>query len=58
MADMIRIGAYKKGSNKQVDEAILLIDSLDQFTKQEFNKSDSLIMAFEKLSKITAIELS
>jgi flagellum-specific ATP synthase len=58
MADMIRIGAYKKGSNKQVDEAISLIDSLDQFTKQEFNESDSLIMAFEKLSKITGIELS
>ncbi|CAO5682894.1 MAG: Flagellum-specific ATP synthase [Holosporales bacterium] len=57
MADMIRIGAYKKGSNKQVDEALLLIDALNNFTKQDFLESDSLAMAFEKLAKITNIVL-
>ncbi|MBP9752436.1 MAG: flagellar protein export ATPase FliI [Proteobacteria bacterium] len=57
MADMIRIGAYKKGSNKQVDEAILLMDALDGFTKQDFLESESLPIAFEKLSKITNIVL-
>jgi flagellum-specific ATP synthase len=58
MADMIRIGAYKKGSNKAVDEAIQLIEGLNEFTKQDFQELESLPMAFEKLSKIIGIPLA
>jgi len=52
MADMIRIGAYKKGSSKVVDEAVGMIDNLDKFTSQSFDDGDTLASSFDKLSKV------
>ncbi|CAO5679813.1 MAG: Flagellum-specific ATP synthase [Holosporales bacterium] len=52
MVDMIRIGAYRKGSNAEVDEAIDLITPLETFTAQDFNESESMQNAFQKLGKI------
>lgn len=57
MADMIRIGAYKEGSNSEVDEAMHLIDDLNEFTAQKFNESETLTNSFNKLSKIVNIPL-
>lgn len=36
--DLINIGAYVKGSNTRVDEAILVIDQLNQFLQQKLNE--------------------
>ncbi len=49
--DLINIGAYKPGSNKNIDFAISKIDSVNQFLLQEtdekFNFDDEISMLFE-----------
>lgn len=57
MADMIRIGAYKKGANAEVDEAISLITKMNAFTAQNFDECESLPQSFHKLSQIVGVEL-
>ncbi len=42
--DLINIGAYKKGSNKEVDEAIKKYPHIMAFLKQGLNETDG----FEK----------
>ena len=37
--DLISIGAYKKGSNKALDEAIMKIDRINGFLTQEIDDS-------------------
>ena len=37
--DLISIGAYKKGSNKALDEAIMKIDKINGFLTQEIDDS-------------------
>lgn len=36
--DLINIGAYKKGTNKKIDEAINKIDTINEFLKQNINE--------------------
>ena len=57
MEDMIRIGAYKKGSNKDVDEAIALMKDIGEFTAQNFDENTSVADSFDRLSKIVNIPL-
>ena len=38
-ADLISIGAYKKGANPALDEAVSKINSLNQFLEQGINES-------------------
>jgi flagellum-specific ATP synthase len=57
MADMIRIGAYRKGSNAEVDEAIKIIDTLEEFTGQKFDERETLTESFSKLSHIVNVPL-
>jgi len=38
-ADLINIGAYKKGSDPKIDEAIGKIDKINAFLKQEINEA-------------------
>jgi len=38
--DLINIGAYKKGSNKEIDEAIKIFPEIMAFLKQGLNESD------------------
>jgi len=38
--DLINIGAYKKGSNKEIDEAIKIFPEIMSFLKQGLNESD------------------
>ncbi|HCU06078.1 MAG TPA: flagellar protein export ATPase FliI [Holosporales bacterium] len=57
MADMIRIGAYKKGSSKIVDEAVDIIDNLNTFTSQSFDDGDTLACSFDKLAKVIGVDL-
>ena len=38
-ADLISIGAYKKGSNGALDEAVSKIDRMNQFLEQDIDES-------------------
>ena len=51
MEDMIRIGAYKKGSDLSVDLAIKYHEPLNHFISQKYNHSDELADTYLKLAK-------
>jgi flagellum-specific ATP synthase len=51
MEDMIRIGAYKSGSDPQVDEAIKYIDPINKFISQNYDEKDNLMDSYSKLAK-------
>jgi flagellum-specific ATP synthase len=50
--DMIEIGAYKAGSNKEVDEAISIYPALEQFLMQGAEETQSREQVFAKLHTI------
>lgn len=52
MAEMIRLGAYRKGSNPEVDEAINFYGPLEDFLRQDKRESDTLEGGYEKLAGI------
>ena len=52
MADMIRLGAYKSGTDREVDEAIALMPRLNQFLSQGRNERSTRAEAFEQLAQI------
>lgn len=52
MAEMIRLGAYRKGSNPEVDEAIIYYNPLEDFMRQNKNESANFAQTYEQLAKI------
>ncbi len=52
MAEMIRLGAYRKGSNPEVDEAIVFYNPLEDFMRQNKNESANFAQTYEQLAKI------
>lgn len=52
MEELIRIGAYKHGSNKEVDEAIFYHDFLFDFLKQAPNEQTKLEDCYKMLEEI------
>lgn len=50
VADMVRIGAYKKGSDPEVDEAIKYHQKLSNFISQNFNECETLQSSYAKLA--------
>ncbi|MFN7709990.1 MAG: flagellar protein export ATPase FliI [Holosporales bacterium] len=52
MADMIRLGAYRKGSSAEVDEAIRYQPALEAFLGQGKHESESLEGSFSKLQQV------
>lgn len=52
MAEMIRLGAYRKGSNAEVDEAITYYDPIETFLRQGKNESEDLAGGYAKLAEI------
>lgn len=52
MADMIRIGAYKAGSDPEVDEAIRLRPALEKFLSQFSSEQDSFQGLYERLASV------
>lgn len=52
MAEMIRLGAYRKGSDKNVDEAIFYNDNLENFLRQDPEESTTLKEGYDMLTKI------
>jgi flagellum-specific ATP synthase len=59
MAEMIRLGAYKQGSDTKVDEAIRLFPQLEEFLKQQPADNDgSLDVCYKKLAEILGVNNS
>lgn len=51
-ADLISIGAYKKGSNKELDEAIAKTDAINEFLQQKTDESYTLDEAVIRMIKL------
>jgi flagellum-specific ATP synthase len=52
MAELIRLGAYKSGSNREVDEAIFYYPKLEEFLSQGKHEKFSLAQCYEMLAAI------
>lgn len=55
MAEMIRLGAYKKGTDPEVDQSIGYNKKLEEFFKQQPNEACPMKESFEQLGKIVGI---
>jgi len=54
MAEMIRLGAYRKGSDALVDKSIFYHDKLESFLKQKSDESTNLDQCYQELGAILA----
>ena len=54
MAELIRLGAYKKGSNREVDEAIFYYPKIEQFLSQGKQERFTLEECYSILGEILA----
>ncbi|MDD9901821.1 MAG: flagellar protein export ATPase FliI [Alphaproteobacteria bacterium] len=52
MAELIRLGAYKKGADPKVDEAILLYPQIEQFLSQKPREHTTLTDGYKMLADI------
>jgi flagellum-specific ATP synthase len=52
MAELIRLGAYRAGSNAEVDRAVALNGPLETFLKQRKDEHADLASSYAALSKI------
>ena len=50
--DLINIGAYAKGSNPKIDDAISKIDLLNDFLQQNFTETSDMKMTIEQLGSV------
>lgn len=51
-ADLVSIGAYKKGSNKEMDEALAKMDSINEFLQQKTDESFTIDETVIKMIKL------
>lgn len=56
MAEMIRLGAYRKGSDPQVDEAIAYNPALEAFLGQRIDERATLEEGYRQLGQILGVE--
>jgi flagellum-specific ATP synthase len=54
MSDMIRIGAYRPGSNQEVDEAIKFYPNLTEFLAQDWRQCSEIELDFQELKAIVS----
>jgi flagellum-specific ATP synthase len=52
MAELIRLGAYRRGTDPKVDEAILIYPKLDQFLAQKPEEKMGLEEGYAQLAQI------
>ena len=55
MAELIRLGAYRKGSDPKVDEAIKLYPQIEEFLTQNKDDNTDIDESFKRLAKILGI---
>ena len=58
MAELIRLGAYRRGSDLKVDEAIRYHDALEGFLSQKIEESTDLNIGYTELANILGLEIS
>ena len=51
--DLVSIGAYKKGTNKELDDALMRIDKIYEFLQQKTDESFSLDEAVIRMIQLT-----
>jgi len=56
MAEMIRLGAYRKGANKDVDDAIGFYGPLEEFLRQRKEEQETLAGSYAKLAQILGVD--
>ena len=56
MSEMIRLGAYKKGTDQDVDNSIKYYPLIESFLKQQPHEYSSMEESFNKLAKILELE--
>jgi len=54
MAELIRIGAYRRGSDPQVDEALFHIEEIEAFLRQDKSDKTEIAEGFRRLRAILA----
>jgi flagellum-specific ATP synthase len=54
MEELIRIGAYRRGSDPEVDRAITLNPALEAFLSQDKDEATPLAVAFANLAAVLA----
>ena len=52
MAELIRLGAYRKGSDPKVDEAIQYYDEIENFLSQNKDEQTTIDEGFARLASI------
>ncbi len=52
MAEMIRLGAYRKGTNREVDEAMEFYAPIEEFLRQGKSERDDLAGGYAKLAAL------
>jgi flagellum-specific ATP synthase len=57
MAELIRLGAYRQGSDPRVDEAIHYFPAIDEFLSQTIDESTDLDTCYENLASLLGIKL-
>jgi flagellum-specific ATP synthase len=55
MAEMIRLGAYRKGSNAEVDEAVNFYAPLEEFLRQDKDEQTDLAATYSRLAQILGV---
>ena len=55
MAELIRLGAYRKGSDPDVDEAIALYPEIEEFLRQDKDENTSIEEGFAHLAAIVGV---
>jgi flagellum-specific ATP synthase len=56
MAEMIRLGAYRKGADPDVDEAIAYHDALENFLAQKPTERSTLAEGYQQLAEVLGVE--
>ena len=55
MAELIRLGAYRRGSDPAVDEALVLYPQIEEFLGQHMNDSTTIAEGFDRLAQILGV---
>ncbi|MCB9982351.1 MAG: flagellar protein export ATPase FliI [Rhodospirillales bacterium] len=55
MAELIRLGAYRRGSDSAVDEALVLYPQIEDFLTQHKNDHSSIEEGFTRLARILGV---
>ena len=55
MAELIRLGAYRKGSDDRIDEAITYYPQIEEFARQQKNQAFKLEETYQNMAEILGI---